>query len=59
MTFKKRQREQQQKEKQAEKLARRLERKQKPSAAEEQVLDLSSLTYPQQDLAHVGDTDHT
>lgn len=59
LTFKKRQREQQQKEKQAEKLARRLERKQKPSAAEEQVLDLSSLTYPQQDLAHVGDTDHT
>jgi hypothetical protein len=59
LTFKKRQREQHQKEKQAEKLVRRLEHKQKASDAEEQTLDLSSLSYPQQDLVHVGDSDHT
>jgi hypothetical protein len=59
LTFKKRQREQQQKEKQAEKLARRLERKQKPSTGEEEVLDLSSLACPQQDLLEARDTDHT
>jgi hypothetical protein len=54
LTFKKRQREQQQKEKQAEKLARRLERKRKPSDADEQDPDSSSI-----DMPDTRDPDHT